>query len=175
MASLLITLFVMKKTSIGEYIQRLQFHDTGKLMHGFTIFFAYLTYAHVLTYWYGNVPEETEYFIHRLHGPWLWIVLIAPIFSFVVPLFTLIFKAAKWTPSITIPLSTVILIAQWFVYMLVVMPETGIDHLGLPWVEVGGFLLFLGLFLFAFTRFAGKHPMLPVADPLLAEAYAEHH
>ena len=175
MASLLITLFMMKKTSIGEYIQRLQFHDTGKLMHGFTIFFAYLTYAHVLTYWYGNVPEETEYFIHRLHGPWLYIVMIAPLFNFVIPLFTLIFKAAKWTPSITIPLSLMILTAQWFVYMLVVMPETGMKTLGLPWVELGGFALFLGIFLFTFSQFANKTPMLPLADPLLPEAYAEHH
>ena len=149
--------------------------DQGNPYFGFTIFFAYLTYAHVLTYWYGNVPEETEYFLHRMHGTWLCVIMIAPLFNFVIPLFALIFKAAKWTAQVTIPLAVMILAAQWFVYMLVVMPEAGVKHLGLPWIEVGGFLFFLGLFLFAFTRFSSKNPMLPMADPLLPEAFNDHH
>ena len=120
-------------------------------MHGFTVFFAYLTYAHILTYWYGNVPEETEYFIHRMHGPWLWIVMISPFFSFVIPLFALIFKAAKWTPMAAIPLASIILIAQWFTYMLVVQPETvRAETLFIPWVEFGGLLLIWGLFMLRF-------------------------
>lgn len=170
MATLIISMFVLKKTPIGRVIQRQQFHDVGKLMHGFTIFFAYLTYAHVLTYWYGNMPEETEYFIHRLHQPWLSIVLIAPLFSFVVPLFTLIFKPAKWTAVITIPIASVILIAQWATLMLVVMPAATHDFNNGPWIEIGLFFGFLGLFLSTILWFGKRYPMVPLADPLLEAA-----
>ena len=180
MASLLITMFTVKNTAIGAYIKRQQFHDVGKLMHGFTVFFAYLTFAHILTYWYGNVPEETEYFIHRLHGPWLFFVAAVPLLGFIIPLYSLIFKAAKWTAYITIPIACIILLGQWFTYLILVMPEVVsaenfLKPFPLPFVEIGLFLGMLGLFVGTFITFAKRFPMLPVADPLLAEAiHGEH-
>lgn len=176
MATLMITMWSLKGTAIGQYIQRQQFHDVGKLMHGFTIFFAYLTYAHVLTYWYGNMPEETEYFIHRLHAPWSYIVIIAPFVSFVIPLYGLIPKASKWTKMIAVPIATGILISQWFTYMLVVMPEVvGDKGMGLPYIELGVFFGVFGLFLASVFSFGRRNPMVAVADPLLHSALAEAH
>jgi hypothetical protein len=176
MATLMITMWALKGTAIGQYIERQQFHDVGKLMHGFTIFFAYLTYAHVLTYWYGNMPEETEYFIHRLHAPWIYIVVIAPLVSFVIPLYGLIPKASKWTKMIAVPIALGILVAQWFTYMLVVMPEVVRDKgLGLPYIELGVFFGVLGLFLASVFAFGRRNPMVAVADPLLHSALADRH
>jgi hypothetical protein len=176
MASLMITMWSLKSTAIGQYIQRQQFHDVGKLMHGFTIFFAYLTYAHVLTYWYGNMPEETEYFIHRLHAPWSYIVVIAPLVSFIIPLYGLIPKASKWTKMIAVPIATGILVAQWFTYMLVVMPEVvGEKGMGLPYIELGVFFGVFGLFLASVFAFGRRNPMVAVADPLLHASLAEAH
>ncbi len=175
MASLLLVMFALKNSTVGKYIQRQQFHDVGKLMHGFTIFFAYLTYAHVLTYWYGNVPEETEYFLERLHEPWIYLVIAVPILGFVVPLYTLVFKAAKWTAWVTIPLAVLILVAQWMSYMLIVMPTLVEGELGFPLIELGVFLGMMGLFATCFMWFAKKFPMLPIADPLLANALEGDH
>lgn len=179
MATLLITMFAIRHTKVGSFIGRQQFHDVGKLMHGFTVFFGYLTFAHVLTYWYGNVPEETEYFIHRLHGPWLFFLAVIPILGFVIPLYSLIFKASKWTSYITIPIASIILLAQWCTYLILVQPEvvsTETFLQPLPFVEVGLFLGMLGLFVGTFLWFAKRYPMLPVADPLLAEAlHGDHH
>jgi hypothetical protein len=178
MASLLITMFIVKNTTfLGNYIKRQQFHDVGKLMHGFTAFFAYLTFAHVLTYWYGNMPEETLYFIKRIKGPWLFFVSIVPILAFVVPLYGLIFKASKWTSFVAIPLASLILFAQWCGYFVVVMPEVtdGSKLLPFPWVEVGLFVGMAGAFVSTFLLFAKRHPMLAVADPLLAQALEDGH
>jgi hypothetical protein len=173
MASLLIFMYALRRTAIGQLIRRQQFHDVGKLMHGFTIFFAYLTYAHVLTYWYGNMPEETEYYIHRLHGPWLGILIVAPLFSFVLPLFGLIPKASKWTAGFTLPLCASILFAQWLTNLVVVIPEVADGATWrLPWVEVGMFLGFLGAFLAAIFAFGKRYPMVAIADPLLQESLA---
>jgi hypothetical protein len=173
MATLLIVMFAMKKTKIGEVIARKQFHDVGKLMFGFTVFFAYLTFAHILTYWYGNMPEETEYFIERLNAPWFWIVVIAPFFSFVIPLYSLIFKAAKWTAKVTIPLASLILTAQWFLYVLIVMPTID-HHWSYAWLDVGGLCFIVGLAMTMFMLFARKNPMLGIGDDLLPQALEEH-
>ena len=177
MASMLITMFILKKTNVGMVLERVNFHDVGKLMHGFTVFFAYLTYAHVLTYWYGNVPEETEYFLHRMHQPWLGLVITIPIIGFIIPLYSLVFKAAKWTPAVAIPLAVLILIAQWFSNLLIVQPEVIADASSwFPGLELGVFFGMFGLFVLTFLSFAKKNPMVPVADPLLKNALeAGHH
>ena len=176
MATLLITMYIVRSKPIGQFLKRQQFHDIGKMMHGFTIFFAYLTYAHILTYWYGNMPEETEYFIHRLHGPWVPLLWTAFIMVFIFPLFALLPKASKWTAGLAIPIASSILIAQWIVALLVVIPETAdAHHWGVPWIELGIFLGFLGLFLLAIFQFGKKYPMVAVGDPLLHEALADAH
>lgn len=177
MASLLISMWIFKGSAIGSVIQRQQFHDVGKLMHGFTIFFAYLTYAHVLTYWYGNMPEETQYFIHRLQAPWIYIVIGAPIVSFVIPLYAMIPKASKWTKMIGGSVAVGILMAQWATYLLVVQPEVVKGEMTLPWIEVGMFLGVFGLFLLSVFMFGKRNPMVAIGDPLLHDAIAEagHH
>jgi len=176
MATMLIFMFALKGSNIGSVIGQAQFHDIGKMMHGFTIFYAYLTYAHILTYWYGNVPEETEYFIHRLHAPWTYLLVISPVLSFLIPLFAMIPKASKWTSAIAIPIAVMILFAQWLTMIIVVMPElVDADRWKFPWLEAGLFLGFLGLFLMMIFRFGKTNPMVAVGDPLLAEALAEAH
>jgi hypothetical protein len=176
MASTLLFMFSMRRTHLGQVIKRQQFHDVGKLMHGFTIFWAYLTYAHVLTYWYGNMPEETSYYIHRIQAPWVYLIIGAPILAFVFPLFALIPKASKWTAGFTIPIASIILFAQWLVALVIVIPETtAAESWRFPWIEGGIFLGFLGLFLSCVFWFGKRYPMLSIGDPLLAESLSDHH
>lgn len=176
MASILLFLFYLQKTYLSNYIRQQQLHDIGKLLFGFTVFFAYLTYAHVLTYWYGNVPEETSYFHLRLQQPWKTMIMFSPLWWFFVPFIALIWKASKWTSWIAIPVCCVVLIAQWFNYILVVIPEIiPAAEWGGPWLELGVFVGCLGGFLWSVTSVLARVPMLSVADPLLARYYEESH
>lgn len=176
MAFILLMMFYTKNTPLGSFYKRQQFHDIGKLLFGFTVFFAYLTFAHILTYWYGNVPEETSYFLVRMESPWIYFVMIIPFLVFLLPLFALIPKVSKWAAPLTIPICSVVLVAQWLVYMIVVIPEvTDAASWSFPWIELGLFCGFLGLFLLSIFRFAEKIPMLSIADPLLLESLNDHH
>ncbi len=174
---LLILLWLRERSEFKGLINTQQLHDVGKLLYGFTIFFTYLTYAHVLTYWYGNVPEETEYFIHRMHAPWTYFITIIPLFVFVLPLFALIPKAAKYTKGYTHFICAAILISQWCVMLLIVMPES--VHLDgstyIPFLEIGNMLLVFGLFAWRWLDFSSKSPVVGPADPLLVYQLAEDH
>ena len=175
-ASLLLFMYLVRGTPIGQLTKRQQFHDVGKMMHGFTVFFAYLTYAHILTIWYGNMPEETQFFFVRLQQPWQSLLYVVFFLVFLVPLFTLLPKASKWTSGLAIPICCSILVAQWFVALLVVIPsvvEAG--KWTMPWIEIGAFLGFLGVFLSCVFRFGRRYPMVAIGDPLLAEALADAH
>lgn len=37
----------------------------------FTIFWAYIAFSQFFLIWYANIPEETAFYNHRFHGPWL--------------------------------------------------------------------------------------------------------
>ena len=175
LAATLVVMFILRGTGVGSLMSRSQFHDVGKLLHGFSAFWAYLTYAHVLTYWYGNVPEETEYFIHRLHHPWSEIMIAIGIMAFVIPLFVLIPKPSKWTFGITFPLALIILLAQWLAHMVIVQPEV-VDHgqFGWPLIEGTLFLAFLCLFISLIYLWGSRHMMVSLHDPLL-KSQASHH
>jgi hypothetical protein len=176
MATLLLAMFLVRKSVLGEYIGRQQFHDVGKLFHGFTVFFAYLTYAHILTYWYTNIPEETSWFLLRLKSPWLELIIISPFLTFLLPFIVLIFKASKWTPLVIVPLSIIVILAQVMSYYLVVMPEIlSLEQWYVPWIELGVFIGFLGIFIASILKFAAKYPMLSIADPILPEALRSGH
>ena len=96
--------------------------------------------ANLLVYEY---TRETSYFITRLQYPWVVFIAVAPILSFLLPLFVLIPKASKWTPAITIPIAVLVIGSQWIAYMMVVIPEvTNPSDWTFPWIELGQFLAF---------------------------------
>jgi MFS family permease len=44
-------------------------HDVGKLLFGFTVFWAYIAFSQYFLIWYANIPEETAYYIERATAP----------------------------------------------------------------------------------------------------------
>ena len=51
------------------------FHDLGKFMFGYTIFWAYIAFSQFVLIWYANIPEETEFYMVRMEGGWQYISL----------------------------------------------------------------------------------------------------
>ena len=54
----------------GE-ISRARMHDVGKMLFAFSIFWMYLFFSQYLVIWYGNLPEETQFFEARLGSQFL--------------------------------------------------------------------------------------------------------
>jgi hypothetical protein len=71
------------------------YQDLGKMLFGFGIvFWAYIAFSQYMLIWYGNVPEETTWFLARQIGQWR-IVSAALLFGhFVIPF---LFLISRWT------------------------------------------------------------------------------
>jgi hypothetical protein len=54
----------------GE-ITKARMHDIGKMLFAFSIFWMYLFFSQYLVIWYGNLPEETQFFEARLGSQFL--------------------------------------------------------------------------------------------------------
>ncbi len=81
-------------------ITREHFHDMGKLLFGFTVFWAYVAFAQYFLYWYGNIPEETKWYWDRRAGSWYAFSMMLPIGCFAVPFFVLLPRGCKRNPTI---------------------------------------------------------------------------
>ncbi len=160
------------KLGLHAIIGRQQFHDLGKLIFGFSVFWAYLMFSQVLVIWYGNLREETSFVFYRLWGEWRPISLLVLVLVFLVPFWGLIWVKSKITPFTFALFACISLCGIWLERFLLIQPSlTEIGPVfGLP--EIGVTAGFLGLFLLSYGLFARTFPM--VSPRLVAEAEAFH-
>ncbi|MFO0984801.1 MAG: hypothetical protein U1E76_24255 [Planctomycetota bacterium] len=72
-----------------------QLHDLGKLLMAFVLLWAYISFAQYLIIWSANLPEETPWYLHRLHHGWQAIALLLVIFHFALPFALLLSRKLK--------------------------------------------------------------------------------
>lgn len=114
-------------------------HDIGKFMFAISVFWTYLWVSQYMLIWYGNIPEETIYFIKRLeyYGFLFWLTLIL---NFVLPFFVLMRRSSKRNKRVVTVAAIIIIFGHALDFFMMVMPEI---------VPQGGFgLMFLGALTF---------------------------
>jgi len=145
------------------------YHDMGKLMFAFVVFWAYIAFSQYMLIWYGNLAEETIWYKVRQTGPWLWLSLVLLFGHFILPFLWLMSRHPK-RHKFVLSLAAVWLLAMhWLDLLYLVMPEIRPEQpirlLDLTWfVGLGGFFLTA-----VFLRLA-KVNLLPVRDPRLNES-----
>ena len=153
----------------GDVIQPTNFHDLGKMVFGFCVFWAYLYYSQFIVIWYGLLPIEQDWLIHRLSEPFLPVMTIVFVCMFVLPFFGLLGVAPKRNPRLLGLFASVVLIGLWIERYTLVYPsyaeyrELG----GVPfgWQELGTGLLFLGIAMACVLWFANRFPMFQLWQP----------
>lgn len=148
------------------------FHDLGKLLFGFTMFWAYLAFSQFFLIWYANIPEETVWFHHRLEGSWALVTLGLALGHFVVPFFFLMTRFTKRSAGLILLGALWMLLVHFLDLYWLVMPTLhkhgAAPHLLdlLTFVGIGG--LFMALVTFRMKR----HALVPQGDPRLHESLA---
>jgi len=78
-------MFLQRRGLITESVNVEHYHDLGKFMFAFIVFWAYIAYSQYMLIWYGNIPEETLWYEHRMHGSWGMLSLFLLFGHFVGP------------------------------------------------------------------------------------------
>lgn len=177
-----ISAFTLQKAgAMRDEVTVEHYHDLGKLIFGFTFFWTYISFSQYLLIWYGNIPEETEWFYHRQEGNWLYVSIALIFFHWMLPFAGTMLRHVRRRPWA---------MACWAVYLLVmhyvdvfwmIMPEA---HAALPGSApsvvnamgvgasvlcvVGMLMLMVGLVL----RVAQHTRVVAVRDPRLLESMA---
>jgi hypothetical protein len=148
------------------------YHDVGKLMFTFIVFWAYIAFAQFFLIWYGNIPEETVWYLRRIDSGWLPVTLLLALGHFVVPFLYLMPRTIKRrTPLLVAGAVWVLFVHLVDIYWLV-MPTL---HEGGPHVtllDVTTFVAVFGLFSAAAGWLLTRRPLIPLRDPRLSESVA---
>ncbi len=159
-------------------------HDLGKLLLGFSCFWMYIWFSQYMLIWYANVPEETSYFIPRVHSAWGPIVVVAIVLNWIVPFFVLLPHPAKRSASVMMKVSAAVLIGRWVDLYLMVFPS--VSH-GTPhgrerlfdtpvfgvW-EAAAICILIGTGGLLLLRSFGAANPVPRNDPYMAESLHYH-
>ncbi len=181
----ILILIYLKGQGYLEKVSAEHFHDLGKFMFAFSIFWTYLWFSQYMLIWYANVGEETTYFKERIdHYPVLFYGNL--IINFMMPFLVLMRNDTKRKYGTLIFTSIIVLFGHWWDFFLMIKPGVlhtashGHDYTFTPGfsipglLEIGTFIGFLSLFLFVFFSFLSRTTLLAKNDPFLEESLHHH-
>ncbi|MBX7225417.1 MAG: hypothetical protein K1X55_05260 [Chitinophagales bacterium] len=162
--TMLLIIFLKKKGNLPGVNENHR-HDIGKFMFAISVFWTYLFFSQFMLQWYANIPEETIYFDKREAG---YFILFwgSFVLCFLVPFFTLMKRASKRSIVATSVMAFVIILAHYFDFFLVVVPEV-VPEGGFGFLGLGFLVALAGVYMFwifnSLTKFkdleSSTHPL----------------
>jgi hypothetical protein len=160
---------------VDDEINVEHFHDLGKLMFGFLVFWAYISFSEFMLIWYAAIPEETTYYHHRWDFPlWRTVSIGLVVVKFIIPFFLTMSRNAKRN------LGLLGLGAGWIATMHLVemywcvMPYFGNQDVPLSVTglitDIACMLACVGTYLAVVFKRMLNHPVIPLRDPRLSRA-----
>jgi hypothetical protein len=151
------------------------YHDMGKLIFAFVVFWAYIAFSQYLLIWYGNIPEETVFYHVRQQGSWLWISLLLLFGHFVLPFFWLISRHPKRRGAVLTLAALWLLLMHWFDLFYLVIPGSRPAEMPFSLLDLTCFLGLGGIFFAAAFWRLSRVNLVPVGDPRLNESLGFDH
>lgn len=144
-------------------------HDIGKLLFGFTVFWAYIAFSQFFLIWYANIPEETIFFIVRWEPGWKGVSLALMFGHFWIPFALLLSRHVKRS-YLGLGIGAVLHLVMHYVDMYWLIKPNFDAAPVFHWIDVAGLLLPAGVLLTWVALRARSEALYPLKDPRLAEA-----
>ncbi|MFQ5790619.1 MAG: hypothetical protein ACE5JI_09115 [Acidobacteriota bacterium] len=146
------------------------FHDLGKLLFGFVAFWAYIAFSQFMLIWYGNIPEETSWYAHRLQHGWTTVSWGLAVGHFVLPFFFLLPRDVKRKRA-TLLIGAFWLLAMHYLDLYwLVMPNFHLDGFAPHLLDITTLAGVGGVFLGTLTVLLRRSALVPLGDPRLLES-----
>ncbi len=198
----ILLLIYLKNRGYYSNVNSEHFHDLGKYLFAFSIFWTYLWFSQYMLIWYGNVGEETIYFKTRIQEyPALFYGNL--LVNFFLPFLILMRNDNKRKYGTMILAALLVFIGHWVDLFQMIKPgalhtiQESMNHaasateaasghgheaassfkmgFSIPGIADIGFMLgYLALFIATTLHFLAKAPLVPKNDPFLQESLHHH-
>jgi len=174
-SSSIITLIVIILARNGkmDILNSSHLHDFTRYIFMTSIVWGYFNFAEFMLIWYGNIPEETVWFVHRWEGTFKILFFANIILNWFIPFMVLMPRKSSRSKQIIVPVIIVLIIGQYAELYYIIWPATvGAAKFGL--LEIGTFLGFVGLFTLVVSTYLTKASLVPKNHPYLQESLSHH-
>jgi hypothetical protein len=172
-ALLAIVMFLLQRSGrLTRSIRIEHYHDVGRLLFAFVVFWAYIAFSQYMLMWYANIPEETTWYLRRQTGSWTGVSLVLLFGHFVVPFLALVSRWPKRRPGVLAAAGAWMLVMHWIDVYWLTMPEVSPGQIGFSVFDV---LCFVGIgawFVAWSAHLLRDCPLIPSRDPRLPESLA---
>jgi hypothetical protein len=150
--------------------------DIGTLLFGFTMVWAYASFAQYMLIWAGNLPEEITYYAKRGREGWEFLAYVLMAFHWFLPFIVFLFREVKTSPRAMRRMATLLLTvcaldAIWWIVPAIPRPEGGLHFPMAVAAAVG----LGGLWGLAYAWQLGTRPLLPENSETTFLATWGHH
>ncbi len=173
LAMLAMFVLYLDKKGYMNHLTESHFHDIGKFMFAFSIFWTYLWFSQFMLIWYANLPEEVFYYQTRwklMKSLWIGNFFV----NFIAPFLVLMTRDAKRKKKVLFFGGLIILVGHWIDVFVIVMPGTVGAHWHIGFIEIGTAVGFLGAFILSTLTELSKASLVPKNHPMLQESLHHH-
>ena len=173
--SAVITLIVIILHKIGylKVLNRSHLHDFTRYMFMLAIVWGYLNFVQFMLIWYGNIPEETVFYVNRMHGVFEVLFFANILLNWGIPFLFLMPRFSSRSKLVMVPVILLLLVGQYTELYFEIWPAT-VHEAKFGLLEIGMFLGFVGLFSFVVVTYLAKANLIPRNHPYLQESIHHH-
>jgi hypothetical protein len=158
---------LFRKYNSFDVFESNQWHDLGKLIFAFCVFWAYLWFSQFLPIWYGNLPRETFFLEVRTEPPWLVVSIAFFVLVFLIPFVLLLWQKVKTVPGYLASVAVVVMAGLWLQRFNEVIASIWAEGVPFGWIELLITLGFVGAFGLCYALYASTFPMVPLRESLI--------
>jgi hypothetical protein len=162
--------WLQAKGRLNDTVTTEHFHDLGKMLFAFTVFWAYISFSQFMLIWYANVPEETTFFLARARGSWLLLSYALVFVHFALPFFGLLSRHVKRHRGGLLFWSGWLLLAHYADLYWLIMPNFDAARVPFGFIDIANWLGLGAVFLAVTLRRARTGHLIPTRDPRLASS-----
>ncbi|MFC2112408.1 quinol:cytochrome C oxidoreductase [Bacteroidota bacterium] len=172
-AILILIVLILNRKGYFEFLNSYHLHDFSRYIFMLAIIWGYFWFAQFMLIWYGNIPEETVYYVVRWESGWKTLFFAEILFNWFVPFIILLPTRTSRSKAVIFAMVIILIVGHYIdLYMQIIPGTTGILQFG--FIELGSFLGYAGLFTLVTGWYLSRAPLIPENHPYLSESL-EHH
>jgi len=164
-------MWLQSKGRLLSSVNAEHYHDIGKMMFAFIIFWAYIGFSQFMLIWYADMPEETHWYHWRFEGGWKVVSLLLLVAHFAVPFLGLMSRHVKRNKRSLAFWAVWILVIHYVDLFWLVYPN-GSGEVPIGAVDILCWVGLVGIFVGVTARRAMNINLIPTGDPRLADSLA---
>jgi hypothetical protein len=168
-AIIALIVFILHRQGYFPFLNQYHLHDFARYIFIVSIIWGYLWFAQFMIIWYGNIPEETNYYFYRWHEGWKVFFWLQMALNWGLPFLILLPVQPSRNMKVITSVIVILIIGHYVDIFVQVMPAIS-NGFRMSWIDAGLFIGFAGLFCLVVATALSKAKIVPENHPYLIES-----